>query len=178
MFYRIRDVPKALLKSHAKTLTGRDAFWHIDVAILEAMMGSQGEGLLKERVIAKVTSHPTEPKTTLQQITAIVNSNAYKWCRGSVRTELNVAHDMFVKLTSGQPLLMGTSTATPWLTRFMVALEVYCSYQPPTPPLAAATAETDNSKQNLPPAVLTGSAALEALLESFGATAPKKLEDL
>eukprot|EP00971_Amphidinium_carterae_P027452 540662-Amphidinium_carterae.1 len=58
---------------------------------------------------------------------------------------------LMLPMTCSSSLHPASHTATPWLTRFMVALEVYCTYQPPSPP-AAATAETNNSEQNLPPA--------------------------
>ena len=138
-------VPQALLRGHSKKLCGIDPYFHLDMLVLESMMGDQGAGLLKKRFMDVLKESEAAPDQLCARISRLLTPEVLKWTRAAVKNELMCAQDMAQRMVADEVVLRGDGQSTPWLTSVVKALENYISFPPSGSGGGAASASSTDA---------------------------------
>ena len=133
---------EALLKSHAKKFASMDPYFSLDALILEAMMGEQGAELLKAKLLETVKTCEAHPETLQEEVTKLLDKQRLKWCRESVRSEVECARDMLQRMLASESVVRSEAPTTAWLTSVLKAMEMYIKFSPAAGGSAASTDTT------------------------------------
>eukprot|EP00971_Amphidinium_carterae_P223184 4428527-Amphidinium_carterae.4 len=175
----------AVLKAHHKDLTGKDAYWALDIAIVTSMVNVQGAEFLKSTAMSSLSRHSTDASVALQELTKSLADDNIRWTTEAVKSELSSCKDLLQRLVDGQPVMSTKAHTTPWLTNFLKTLEQYCSYTKEEKVEASVT-KGENGEEIKQEATtrmvkLSGAVALAELIERLsanGATSMEEMRDL
>ena len=156
---------EALLHGHAKKLNGIDAYFHLDMAVLEEMMGDQGAEIVKGRFMELLDKNLTASEKLADAIGKLLDGDGMKWLRTPVKHELQCAREMVERMLASEVILRSDGQATPWLTSVLKSLERFICFDP------LAKNGGSGSASSAAPAVTRG---YDALMKRFEEVAKMK----
>eukprot|EP00971_Amphidinium_carterae_P238998 4744256-Amphidinium_carterae.1 len=159
----------ATIRLHTKHLNHLDAFWFLDVALLQALASTDQCSAILSAWFNGVMEK-SSVCDAIAESNRIRNSPSSSWAKVGTKSELQQAHEFLENLHASEPIASG-ALYTPWVTRVLRRMEEKWLIEVKTVEgkAAASTAE-----------VLSSKPVLDKLIAKFTASEsmPEKLDEL